>query len=227
MHLLDRATVIHWHRHRVAEHGLGSAGALGWRELRSQQARFEAIARAADFSHRRVLDVGCGTGDLLPFLAVRFAGLQYLGIDTVPEFIAHARQQHCMPHPRAQFELGNAFQFSQPLPHADVVVACGTLSYRSREADFTQHALRHLWAATTQALVFSVLDAAHFPPHPLLVGHDLTELHSFCLGLTPQVRLLRGEAADAATFVLYTTPAAASLPAPTLVSPLNPLTQGD
>lgn len=210
MHLLDCATIIHYHRHRAAEFGLGSTGALGWRAPRSQQARFETIAGATPFSHRRVLDVGCGSGDLLPFLAARFDGIEYLGIDAVPEFVAHARQHHARQHPRAQFETGDAFRFDQPLPRADVVVACGALSYRSRDPDFTHATLRHLWAATGQALIFTVLDAAHFPPHPLLVGHELAELHAFCLSLTPRVRLLRGQAADDATFVLHTDAALAS-----------------
>lgn len=202
MHLLDRATVIHYHRHRIAEHGLGTPGALGWREPRSQQARFEAIAAAADFSHARVLDIGCGTADLLPYLAERFDGIRYHGIDTVPEFIAHAAERHGPAHPGACFELGNAFDFARPLPPAEVVVACGALSYRSREPDFLWNALRHLWAASVCTLVFTVLDAAVFPEHPLLVGHDVAEVEGFCRRLTPNVRVLRGVAGDDVSFVL-------------------------
>lgn len=91
MNLIDRATVIHFHRHRIAEFGADSVRALGWVSEASQTSRFEAIAQAADFNDSSVLDLGCGTGDLKAFLDLRFAGVSYLGIEQVPEFVALAR----------------------------------------------------------------------------------------------------------------------------------------
>jgi hypothetical protein len=61
MNLIDRATVIHFHRHRIAEFGADSVRALGWVSQASQMNRFETIAQAADFNDSSVLDLGCGT----------------------------------------------------------------------------------------------------------------------------------------------------------------------
>jgi SAM-dependent methyltransferase len=54
----------------------------------------------------KVLDFGCGMGDLYPLLKGRRPDtvFDYHGIDLVPEFIAHARGAHAQAH----FECGNA-----------------------------------------------------------------------------------------------------------------------
>lgn len=199
MDLIERATIVHYHRHRMASHGEGSVAALGWRHADSQRLRFEAIAAAAGFSNSQLLDVGCGTGDLKPFLDRRCGGLRYLGLDTVPEFIATARARHGQL-PDTQFECADGL--GAPLPPADHVVACGSLSYRSAQPDFLQASIAHLWAAARRTLVFNVLDAAHFPQHPLLVAHEVAAVLEHCRTLTPQLELLRGYAVDDATFVL-------------------------
>ena len=203
MDLLERATLLQYHRHRIAEYGGDAVQALGWRHADSQRLRFEAIAAAADFSHGSVLDVCCGTGDLLPFLRGRFQDFDYLGIDQMPEFIATARQRHG-DVPRAQFEIGSCFRMDLPL--ADHVVASGALGYRSADPGFVFDAIRRLHAAARHTLVFNVLDAAHFThDHPLLVGRDVAEVEAFCRSLPGEVEVVRGYAVDDATVVLRRT----------------------
>jgi SAM-dependent methyltransferase len=43
---------------------------------------------------RRVLELGCGTGNHLPVLAARFASATIVGLDTSPQMVAHARARH-------------------------------------------------------------------------------------------------------------------------------------
>ena len=81
MNLIERATILHFHRHRIATYGPDAVEALGWRGYQSQRVRFEVMARAANFNGCSVLDLGCGTGDLLAFLRERSVGLRYLGVD--------------------------------------------------------------------------------------------------------------------------------------------------
>ncbi len=199
VNLIERATIIHYHRHRIDRFGLGHVQALGWRDEASQRRRFEAIAGAFDFDRCSVLDLGCGCGDLQAFLAGRFRDLDYLGIDHVPEFIERARER-CAGDPRAQFHLGN---FSRgELPRVDVVVASGALGYRCAELDFHLRMIERMEATATRAVLFNVLDAATFPDHPLLIGHDVEAVTAFCRTLSPGVDAVRGYLPDDVTVVM-------------------------
>jgi SAM-dependent methyltransferase len=176
--------------------------ALGWVSEASQASRFEAIAQSVDFNDSSVLDLGCGTGDLKAFLDTRFSGVSYLGIDQVPEFVAQARARYA-GDPHASFELGD---FSSMIfPRVDHMVACGSLSYRSSSPNHVYGSIAKMFASAAQTVVFSVLDAAHFPEHPLLVGHPLDEIMAFCQKLSPSVNLVRGDLANAATVVMRVT----------------------
>lgn len=199
MNLIERATVIHYHRQRIARHGREDVKALGWVAEASQLDRFEVLADIVDFSHGSVIDLGCGTGDLKRFLADRFEGVSYLGIDQVPEFIALARERHAGDSD-ANFELGDFNTLL--LPRADHVVACGSLSYRSRNPRHLYQTIARMHTAAAQTVAFNVLDAARFPDHPLLVGHPVDDVIGFCRHLSAQVEVVRGRAGDNVTVVM-------------------------
>jgi trans-aconitate methyltransferase len=199
MNLIDRATIIHYHRHRLAEFGPCDTRALGWRGDDSQRKRFEVIAAAADFTGRRVLDVGCGRGDLKAWLDERFDAVHYLGVDQVPEFIADAQARHAACG-RSAFYCAD---FSTaPLPQSDIVVACGALGYRCAEPDFHFHMIRRMWAVCTDTLIVNLLDAATFPQHPLLVGRDMTQAVALARALAPAVEVVCGYLDDDFTLVM-------------------------
>jgi trans-aconitate methyltransferase len=157
------------------------------------------MARAVDFSHGSVIDLGCGTGDLKAFLDTRFEGVSYLGIEQVPEFVALARERHAHDAD-ASFELGDFG--SLLLPRADHVVACGSLSYRSHNPRHLYQAIARMHVAAAQTVVFNVLDEAIFPEHPLLVGHPVAEVLAFCRRLSARVDMVRGRAGDNVTVVM-------------------------
>lgn len=207
MNLIDRATVIHFHRHRIAEFGADSVRALGWVSGASQTSRFEAIAQAADFNDSSVLDLGCGTGDLKAFLDARFSGISYLGIEQVPEFVAQARSRYAADA-HAGFELGdfNAMTF----PRVDHVVACGSLSYRSSYPTYVFQAIVKMFASAARTVVFSVLDSELFPKHPLLVGHDVDDIVAFCQKLSPSVRVMRSHVIGDTTVMISVATSAAT-----------------
>jgi SAM-dependent methyltransferase len=204
---IERATILHYHRHRIAEHGNGAPEALGWKSGDSQRRRFEAIAEVAGFEDGcSVLDLGCGTGDLKAFLDERFRypELRYLGIDQMPEFIETARQRFAAQQEHTAFAL--AHFDSAPLPRADIVVACGALGYRSADPHWVFNVVARMYAAAERVFVFTLLDASVFPEHPLLVGHDINDVADYCRKLAAQVEVVRGYAADDAAIVMRRTP---------------------
>ncbi len=206
MNLIERATVMHFHRHRIAEYGRDDVMALGWRNADSQRKRFEVIAALADFNRATVLDVGCGRGDLKAFLDERFADVAYMGIDQMPEFIADANARYANSTPSRFYE--GDFT-TAAFPRVDYVVACGALGYRTQDNDFLFDMICRFYASSEKAAIFNVLDARTFPDHPLLLGRDCEQVVAYCRTLSPLVEVVRGYLEDDMT-VRITRPAEGS-----------------
>jgi len=200
MNLIEKATIIHYHRHRITAHGDGTARALGWKAEESQLKRFQVLSTVGDLNGCSLLDVGCGYGDLKGYLDGRFSDFTYIGIDQMPEFIAEAKERYkdCADTFFYQTDF-TAVTF----PRVDYVMASGVLSYRCNSPDFYTGMIRKMYEAATSAVAFNMLDAAIFTEHPLLVGHDFAEVVTFCKSLSPRVKVARGYQEDDFTVFVY------------------------
>ncbi len=79
------------------------------------QAIHQRLLSCVNLPHpSQVLDLGCGTGQLLGRLAAKFPDLQGIGLDLSPVMLKQARQNN-QYHPRLIYCRGNA----QSLPFAD------------------------------------------------------------------------------------------------------------
>jgi len=206
MTLPEKAAIQHYHRHRIRTYNSGTVAALGWLDENSQTQRFAALAGVGELSESSVLDIGCGHGDLKGYLDQRFHGLSYIGIDQMAEFIAQARNLYGQ-RPNCYFCVADFT--SQELPQADYVFASGVLSYRCQQKDFYFSMIEKMYAAADKAFAFNMLDAAKFPKHQLLTGHDAEKVMAWCKKLSPQVRLLRGYLEDDFTVMMYRLPSPA------------------
>jgi SAM-dependent methyltransferase len=91
------------------------------RELMPLAERIRKVERRAP----RVLDLGCGTGELAPsFLK---AGYSYVGIDIEPERIAYARKTHR----RGRFHVMDASALQYPDGYFDQILVTGVLHHLS------------------------------------------------------------------------------------------------
>ncbi|MGI4737859.1 MAG: class I SAM-dependent methyltransferase [Janthinobacterium lividum] len=185
--LLDNAAVFRYHRERIREYGPGSPGALGWLPD-GQLIRFEILTQIGDLAHRSVLDVGCGYADLYPFLKQRFAGVQYHGIEQMPELLdlAQARYGHV---PDVTLATGDFLR--APLPLCDYVLASGSLNYRQRNPRFIQEAIKTLYDSCRLGFGFNLLSWEPVDGGPL-AAHDPPAIVAFCQTLAPRVKLLEG-----------------------------------
>jgi SAM-dependent methyltransferase len=84
----------------------GSGPEVGQWSPEGQRFRFEKLIQIADLKGRNVLDLGCGIGDLYPFLIEKFNKINFTGIDIVPEVITSAIQRY----PEARFFCRNILQ---------------------------------------------------------------------------------------------------------------------
>ena len=75
---------------------------------RSQNVLFEIFLRQHDINHQSILDVGCGTGDLLEYLQNRKIDCQYTGCDVSPAMIATCLERF----PQNQFITGNLLNWN-------------------------------------------------------------------------------------------------------------------
>ena len=61
---------------------------VGWGNDRDQILRFEVLFRGLEPRGKTILDVGCGLGDLVPYLERRTDGdFKYIGIDVASKLV--------------------------------------------------------------------------------------------------------------------------------------------
>jgi SAM-dependent methyltransferase len=70
----------------------------------------------------RVLDVGCGTGEISSRLAAAMPGAMVVGVDVLESSVALARARHAALAPRLSFSQGDAFALAFPDASFDLVV---------------------------------------------------------------------------------------------------------
>ncbi len=70
----------------------------------------------------RVLDVGCGTGEIASRLAEAMPGATLLGLDVLESTVALARARHAALAPRLSFARGDAYALAFPDASFDLVV---------------------------------------------------------------------------------------------------------
>lgn len=207
MELIEKANIIHYHRHRIKEFS-GTVKSLGWKGEEGQLKRFEVLVQVADLNDCSIMDLGCGRGDLKGFLDERVSEFTYIGIDQMPEFIVEAKQ--CYGHlPNTEFYQTD-FSAAE-LPEFDYVIASGALGYRSIHSAYYKEVIARMYASANYALAFNMLDRDTFPEHPLLVGHDVQEVEAFCKSLSPRVKLIQGYLVDDFTIFMYRVPDNSSL----------------
>jgi SAM-dependent methyltransferase len=101
---------------------------VGWATPDDQRLRFSVLTRDLPLDGSRILDVGCGLGDLVAFLDDGGCrNYEYVGIDISSKLIAEA--QRCFGAPHRRFIVANLLD-DPSLGSFDVVLCSGALSFR-------------------------------------------------------------------------------------------------
>lgn len=109
-----------WYEDKVRVFGFDHRG-LGFRNRSSQIKRFEALVKVGDLDGRRVLDVGCGFGDLLAFLHEQGVAPIYTGIDVCEPMVRRCVERF---GDAGRFEVADVLEY-EPRETYDYVVASG------------------------------------------------------------------------------------------------------
>ncbi|MEL6238326.1 MAG: class I SAM-dependent methyltransferase [Pseudomonadota bacterium] len=134
-------------------HGDAAEGAQ-YADRATQERRMEVLCEIGVTKHSKVLDFGCGTGQMLSLLqrSIGFEG-EYVGYDIAPEAIELARSTH----PAGRFELRDILSETPP-ENFDFVLVSGVFNNRiSDNRAFFEAVSRKLMPLAQKGYAFNML----------------------------------------------------------------------
>ncbi len=153
---------------------------IGWGTRESQDLRFKVLSDIADLRGTWVCDLGCGFGELYPFLQNKFADVRYTGVDISEKLVAEGRKMF----PDAEFLCRDVL--SEPLdPVYDYVLASGALTFKlPRHEEYVGRMLETMFSICRKGVAVNFLSTYvdhqleknfHFSPQDALsMGKKLT-----------------------------------------------------
>ncbi len=166
----------------------GSIRSLMWSSYASAVIRYREITKDIDFNNKTILDVGCGFGNIIPFIAAKSTGFQYTGIDLTKEFVEEAEKRY----PDYEFVTGNYFK--KPLPGKfDIILCSGALNgnYGKGTAEIRKRAIRMLFNHCKVAIAFNMAGGI-FPvnkENSIICYANSMEILKYCATLSKRLIL--------------------------------------
>ena len=125
--MIDITTAAGLYNSRFDQYGR-NIKTVGWGSESSQHLRFEVLFRGLDPKGKTILDVGCGLGDLIPYLERHADGdFKYIGIDIAEKLIDNATSIY--GGEGRVFYVGDIFSIK--IPNVDISVLSGALSFKT------------------------------------------------------------------------------------------------
>jgi SAM-dependent methyltransferase len=158
---------------------------LGWKNAAEQQLRFSVLADIADLRGSSVCDVGCGFGDLAPYLHSRFEQIDYVGVDITKSVLDIARTKR----PHLKFMHADILQDDFAL-EADWFFASGALTFRIDDnMRHTAQMLTKMLACSRRGVAANFLSTYVNYQHARNFHHDPSELFRLGKSLCRRVAL--------------------------------------
>jgi hypothetical protein len=158
--------------------------ALLWASRRTQEQRFEALAKLADPTGLTVLDLGCGRADLLDFFIARDTRpRRYIGMEGVRELANAAEDKQS---PSAKIICGDFVrQPSLMNVRADIIYCSGALNTIDNDEFYVT--IAHAFTAAGRGLVFNFLSSTLLAGVNYLRWHEPRRVVRFARTLTHNV----------------------------------------
>lgn len=128
---------------------------LGWESKEAQYARFAALKDNVDMKGLKLLDVGCGLGNLLEYLMQEGVSVKYTGVDILPEMIERANKKGL----RGEFICTDVFTDNSFKEDSfDVVYASGIFNLNlGNNREFLKNALQRFIKLSKTYICFNLL----------------------------------------------------------------------
>jgi 2-polyprenyl-3-methyl-5-hydroxy-6-metoxy-1,4-benzoquinol methylase len=167
---------------------------------KGQELRFEELLSIGDISGKRVLDYGCGKGDLYQFLKDKNIPVSYTGFDINHNLISLAKSKF----PEAEFHVFD-IEEEKLNEDFDYIFLCGVFNLKVAGIDKTiRNVLKRLFEHCNIALSFNAL-SAHSLNKDFQLHYVSTEaIREFAIKeLSPHAFIKEGGNADDFTMFVY------------------------
>lgn len=133
-----------------------------------------------------VLDVGCGTGDIIPVLRKNHIK-RYLGVDIYKPALRIAKRKY----PKESF-LHTDILENRTLDKFDFVVCSGGMSIRLKSIDnyvFLKSMVKRMWQMTRKGLAFNLLTTEDVAPAKHLFYYNIETVRKICKEIAPNTKV--------------------------------------
>lgn len=172
------------------KHGI-SASAVKARDYTQQELRFVNLFYCIDVQTTdSFLDLGCGTGELLPFIRKHGVEGEYVGLDFVDEFIFHARDKFKNDE-KSGFKTFNISEDELPTSY-DWCVLSGTFNdERVNSEEFMYSVLSKMYRSSNKGIIFNSLSKYVDYETPELFYTYPDKVFQFCVNNLSKFIVLR------------------------------------
>jgi ubiquinone/menaquinone biosynthesis C-methylase UbiE len=163
---------------------------VGWSTVESQRLRYQILLNGEDLRGKSILDLGCGTGALIPIIREQVGDdFRYIGVDITTSFISYCKGQFSQKN--MEFIEGNFLEVQ--LPEVDYVIASGVFTLNvPGMAEYTEECLSKMFRLSRIACAANFLSTqADFELEKNL-HYDPTLVLETALQFTQNVILIHG-----------------------------------
>ncbi len=164
---------------RVTSYGL-SPSTVGWKDFAQQELRFDILTSDIDLNGKKVVDIGCGFGDLANYLDSKGINVEeYIGVEVSKKMLEIAKK-NTLTKLNAKYMNANIFKDPMNIT-VDFALMSGLLNLRqstNSATEILQSFLLKIRPIVTQGLVFNLLtDEVDFEqPHHLHYNPSTAQL---------------------------------------------------